>query len=80
LLDWYRGGAEQMLFFAWLYGVQNTQRPMFPSDISRDDMVRLSKYFDLAPERTCQSKTSCEMWTGRRAFLRMQLRWQRVVG
>ena len=48
--NWYRGGAEQMLFFAWLYGVQNTQRPMFPKDISREDMVRLSRYFDLAPE------------------------------
>jgi predicted acyl esterase len=48
--NWYRGGAEQMLFFVWLYGVQNTQRPMFPSDISREDMVRLSTYFDLAPE------------------------------
>lgn len=48
--NWYRGGAEQMLFFVWLYGVQNTQRPMFPADIAREDMVRLSKYFDLAPE------------------------------
>lgn len=48
--NWYRGGAEQMLFFAWLYGVQNTQRPMFPKDISREDMVRLSRYFDLSPE------------------------------
>ena len=48
--NWYRGGAEQMLFFVWLYSVQNTQRPMFPSDISREDMVRLSRYFDLAPE------------------------------
>jgi putative CocE/NonD family hydrolase len=48
--NWYRGGAEQMLFFVWLYGVQNTQRPMFPSDISREDLVRLSRYFDLAPE------------------------------
>ncbi len=48
--NWYRGGAEQMLFFVWLYGVQNTQRPVFPSDISRADMVRLSRYFDLAPE------------------------------
>ncbi len=48
--NWYRGGAEQMLFFSWLYGVQNTQRPVLPSDISREDMVRLSKYFDLAPE------------------------------
>jgi putative CocE/NonD family hydrolase len=48
--NWYRGGAEQMLFFAWLYGVQNTQRPAFPDDISRADIVRLSRYFDLAPE------------------------------
>jgi putative CocE/NonD family hydrolase len=48
--NWYRGGAEQMLFFTWLYGVQNTQRPMFARDISRDDMIRLSRYFDLAPE------------------------------
>jgi putative CocE/NonD family hydrolase len=48
--NWYRGGAEQMLFFSWLYGVQNTQRPRFPRDISREDLIRLSKYFDLAPE------------------------------
>jgi len=48
--NWYRGGAEQMLFFVWLYGVQNTQRPMFSKDISREDIIRLSKYFDLAPE------------------------------
>ncbi len=48
--NWYRGGAEQMLFFAWLYGVQNTQRPMFSKGTSREDIVRLSRYFDLAPE------------------------------
>ncbi|MDT8436654.1 MAG: CocE/NonD family hydrolase [Gemmatimonadota bacterium] len=48
--NWYRGGAEQMLFFAWLYGVQNDQRPMFPADLSREDRVRVSRYFDLAPE------------------------------
>ncbi|UCD23361.1 MAG: CocE/NonD family hydrolase [Gemmatimonadota bacterium] len=48
--NWYRGGAEQMLFFTWLYGVQNTQRPQFSSDISREDIIRLRRYFDLAPE------------------------------
>lgn len=48
--NWYRGGAVQMLFISWLYGVQNTQRPTFPADLSHDDLVRLSKYFDLAPE------------------------------
>jgi len=48
--NWYRGGAEQMLFFTWLYGVQNTQRPRFDRDTERDDLIRLSRYFDLDPE------------------------------
>ena len=48
--NWYRGGAEQMLFFAWLYGNQNNQRPTFPADMSQEDLVRVSRYFDLAPE------------------------------
>ncbi len=48
--NWYRGGAEQMLFFVWLYGVQNTQRPRFHRDTPRQDLIRLSRYFDLAPE------------------------------
>jgi putative CocE/NonD family hydrolase len=48
--NWYRGGAEQMLFFTWLYGVQNTQRPRFDRDTERDDLIRLSRYFDLGPE------------------------------
>jgi len=47
--NWYRGGAEQMLFFTWLYGVQNTQRPRFHRDTSREDLARLSRAFDLAP-------------------------------
>ena len=48
--NWYRGGAQQMLFTAWLYGNQNNQRPMFPPDLSQEDRIRLSRYFDLAPE------------------------------
>ena len=47
--NWYRGGVFQMLFGSWLYGVQNTQRPRLPDGLSREDIVRLSKYFDLAP-------------------------------
>ncbi len=48
--NWYRGGAEQMFYLPWLYGVQNTQRPRLPEGTSREDIVRLSKYFDLAPD------------------------------
>lgn len=48
--NWYRGGAIQMLFIAWLYGNQNNQRPMFPAALPRDDLIRLARYFDLAPQ------------------------------
>ena len=48
--NWYRGGAVQMLFIAWLYGEQNQVRPMFPRDTSQADLIRASKSFDLAQQ------------------------------
>ncbi len=48
--NWYRGGAIQMLFIAWLYGNQNSQRPMFPPSTTQKDLVRLSTYYDLAAQ------------------------------
>jgi len=48
--NWYRGGAVQMLFIAWLYGEQNQVRPMFPPDTPRDELIRASKAFDLAQQ------------------------------
>ncbi len=50
--NWYRGGVEQMLFFSWLYGVQNDSvRPMFPKGATQEELIRNSRFFDLAPER-----------------------------
>jgi len=50
--NWYRGGAVQMLFISWLYGVQNdVARPTFNPGVSQEDLVRISRSFDLAPER-----------------------------
>jgi putative CocE/NonD family hydrolase len=48
--NWYRGGAVQMLFIAWLYGEQNQVRPMFPPNTSQEDLIRVSKAFDLAQQ------------------------------
>src|ERR1044072_4885441 len=48
--NWYRGGAVQMLFIAWLYGEQNQVRPMFPPGTSQEDLIRASKAFDLAQQ------------------------------
>jgi putative CocE/NonD family hydrolase len=46
--NWYRGGAVQMLFIAWLYGEQNQIRPMFPPNTTQEDLIRASKAYDLA--------------------------------
>jgi len=46
--NWYRGGAVQMLFIAWLSGEQNQIRPVFWPDASREDLIRVSKAYDLA--------------------------------
>ncbi|MFN4147301.1 MAG: CocE/NonD family hydrolase [Runella sp.] len=50
--NWYRGGAQQMLFTAWLYGTQTDAlaRPIFPKDTKSEDLVRVSRFYDLAPE------------------------------
>jgi putative CocE/NonD family hydrolase len=48
--NWYRGGAVQMLFVAWIYGEQNQVRPMFAPNASQEDLVRVSKSFDLAQQ------------------------------
>ena len=48
--NWYRGGAVQMLFIAWIYGQQNQVRPTFPPNTPQADLVAASRLFDLAPQ------------------------------
>lgn len=49
--NWYRGGVEQLLFFAWLYGVEHDQfKPRIPQGATQQDLIRISRFYDLAPE------------------------------
>ena len=48
--NWYRGGAVQMLFIAWLYSQQNQVRPMFPRDTTQEELILAAKSFDLAQQ------------------------------
>ncbi|WP_461089283.1 CocE/NonD family hydrolase [Spirosoma gilvum] len=50
--NWYRGGAQQMLFTTWLYGTQTDTfaRPLFPKTATSEDLTRVSRFYDLAPE------------------------------
>nr|WP_208493197.1 CocE/NonD family hydrolase [Spirosoma utsteinense] len=49
--NWYRGGAQQMLFTTWLYGTQtDAARPLFSKTATSEDLTRASRFYDLAPE------------------------------
>lgn len=49
--NFYRGGANQMLFTAWLYGTQHDPlAPKLPVGISQKDLLRLQRFYDMAPE------------------------------
>ena len=48
--NWYRGGAVQMLFIAWLYGQQNQARPLFSPKLTQEELERAAKWFDLSPQ------------------------------
>ena len=48
--NWYRGGAGQMLFTAWLYSTQHDPlAPELPRGISQEDLLRLQRFYDMAP-------------------------------
>ena len=49
--NWYRGGVEQLLFFSWLYGVEHDKfKPRIPTGATQEDLIRISRFYDLAPE------------------------------
>ncbi len=49
--NWYRGGAEQMLFFAWLYNTQHDEmKPRLPEGATQEDLLRIQRFYDMAPE------------------------------
>ncbi|MEM6877372.1 MAG: CocE/NonD family hydrolase [Bacteroidota bacterium] len=49
--NWYRGGAQQMLFTSWLYSVQHDpMAPRLPEGIAREDLLRLQRFYDMSPE------------------------------
>lgn len=48
--NWYRGGATQMLFIAWLYSTQHDpMAPKLPDGIGQEDLLRLQRFYDMAP-------------------------------
>jgi predicted acyl esterase len=46
--NWYRGGAFMLYNANWFYDNEKPQHPMFPANTSQEELVRLSKSWDLA--------------------------------
>jgi uncharacterized protein len=46
--NWYRGGVFMMYNLTWFYDNQKPDRPMFPRNTSQEELIRLSKGWDLA--------------------------------
>ena len=47
--NWFRGGAVQMLFIAWLYNTQHDIiRPQLPKDVSQEDLQRIQRFYDMS--------------------------------
>lgn len=48
--NFYRGGANQMLFTSWLYSTQHDpMAPKLPLGIEQQDLIRLERFYDMAP-------------------------------
>ena len=47
--NFYKGGAIQLPMLTWLYHEQNLVRPTFPASLSREERIRVARYYDLAP-------------------------------
>ncbi|MGY8985355.1 MAG: CocE/NonD family hydrolase [Sphingomonadales bacterium] len=49
--NWYTGGVQRILFFIWLYGVDNPLRAQIPEGLSPEMRTRLSSYNDLSTSK-----------------------------
>jgi uncharacterized protein len=63
--NFYRGGVVQLLWFSWYYGAGYTYRPAFPPNLTRDQMLRIQKFWNMEPEllERAASGIDTAIWT-----------------
>ena len=49
--NWYTGGVQRILFFIWLYGVDNPLRAQIPDGLSPKIRTQISQYNDLSTDK-----------------------------
>ena len=61
--NFYRGGAVQMLWFSWYFGAGYTYRPLFPRNLTQDQLRRLARFWNLEPEHIPTPGIDSLIWT-----------------
>jgi len=61
--NFYRGGAVQMLWFAWYFDAGYTYRPLFPANLTRDQLRRVARFWNLEPEHIPTPGIDSLIWT-----------------
>jgi uncharacterized protein len=56
--NFYRGGAMVMGWFNWEYGYGYTYRPLFPPNLTREQMIQLHRHWSLEPDSGSQRGSS----------------------
>jgi len=62
--NFYRGGAMVMGWFNWEYGYGYTYRPLFPPNLTREQMIRLHRHWSLEPDSGSQRGSSATPQSG----------------
>jgi uncharacterized protein len=61
--NFYRGGTVQMFWFSWYFDAGYTYRPLFPAGLTRDQMQRLARFWNLEPEHIPTPGIDSLIWT-----------------
>lgn len=59
----YRGGVHQGVWYSWYYGSGYKYHPTWPKNLTRDQMLRISKFWNMEPETPHPANLDSAIWT-----------------
>ncbi len=61
--NFYRGGVIQNFWYSWYYSAGYKYKPAFDPNLSREQMIRLYRYWNLEPETMKPANLDSAIWT-----------------
>ncbi len=61
--NFYRGGAVQGVWFSWYFGSGYKYHPTWPANLTREQMLRINKFWNMEPELMHPANLDSAIWT-----------------